>query len=151
MWILLTLFWGWDGFVRWWMNKTRWSWTQGCLFLSFIQSIIASFCKCFVEYLLCVRHRSAQYLRYTWSWPYVSLVPILCLSISFDFDVSKDRQSMHSRSVTVFWEGGSGWGTHVNPWLIHFNVWQNPLQYCNVISLQLIKKKKRRSVTVFRM
>ena len=26
------------------------------------------------------------------------------------------------------WEGGSGWGTHVNPWLIHFSVWQNPLQ-----------------------
>ena len=23
--------------------------------------------------------------------------------------------------------GGSGWGTHVNPWLIHVNVWQNPL------------------------
>ena len=40
------------------------------------------------------------------------------------------------------WEGGSGWGTHVNPWLIHFNVWQNPLQYCKVISLQLKKKKK---------
>ena len=40
------------------------------------------------------------------------------------------------------WEGGLGWGTHVNPWLIHFNVWQNPLQYCKVISLQLIKKKK---------
>ena len=32
------------------------------------------------------------------------------------------------------WEGGSGWGTHVNPWLFHFNVWQNPPQ---------IKKKKR--------
>ena len=27
---------------------------------------------------------------------------------------------------------------HVNPWLIHVNVWQNPLQYCKVISLQLI-------------
>ena len=40
------------------------------------------------------------------------------------------------------WEGGSGWGTHVNPWLIHVNVWQNPLQYCKVISLQLMKKKK---------
>ena len=26
------------------------------------------------------------------------------------------------------WEGGSGWGTHENPWLIHFNVRQNPLQ-----------------------
>ena len=33
------------------------------------------------------------------------------------------------------WEGGSGWGTHVNPWLFHFNVWQNPLQ------------KKKRNVT----
>ena len=28
-------------------------------------------------------------------------------------------------------EGGSGWGTHVNPWLIHVNVWQKLLQYCN--------------------
>ena len=36
------------------------------------------------------------------------------------------------------WEGGSGWGTHVNPWLIHTNIWQKPLQYCKVISLQLI-------------
>ena len=26
------------------------------------------------------------------------------------------------------WEGGLGWGTHVNPWLFHFNVWQNPPQ-----------------------
>ena len=34
-------------------------------------------------------------------------------------------------------EGGSGWGTHVHPWLIHVNVWQKPLQYCKVISLQL--------------
>ena len=33
--------------------------------------------------------------------------------------------------------GGSGWGTHVHPWLIHVNVWQKPLQYCKVISLQL--------------
>ena len=44
-------------------------------------------------------------------------------------------------------EGGSGWGTHVIPWLIHVNVWQKPLQYCKVISLQLTKineKKKRK-------
>ena len=39
------------------------------------------------------------------------------------------------------WEGGSGWGIHVYPWMIHVNVWQKPLQYCKVISLQLIKKK----------
>ena len=25
------------------------------------------------------------------------------------------------------WEGGSGWGTHVNPWLIHVNVWQKTI------------------------
>ena len=46
------------------------------------------------------------------------------------------------------WEGGSGWGILVNPWLIHINVWQKPLQYCKVISLQLIKingKKKKKS------
>ena len=34
----------------------------------------------------------------------------------------------------VRWEGGSGWGTHVNPWLFHSNVWQNSLQ---------IKKKRK--------
>ena len=37
------------------------------------------------------------------------------------------------------WEGASGWGIHVNPWLIHVKVWQKPLQYCKVISCQLIK------------
>ena len=45
------------------------------------------------------------------------------------------------------WEGGSRWGIHVTPWLIHVNVWQNPLKCCEVISLQLIKinlKKKRK-------
>ena len=42
--------------------------------------------------------------------------------------------------------GGLGWGIHVNPCLNHVNVWQKPLQYCKVISLQLIKingKKKK--------
>ena len=51
------------------------------------------------------------------------------------------------------WEGGLGWGTNVNPWLIHFNVWQKPLQCCKVISLQLIKineKKKLFSLLTLR-
>ena len=43
-------------------------------------------------------------------------------------------------------EKGSGWGTHVNPWLIHVSVWQKPLQYCKVISLQLIKNKWEKKV-----
>ena len=45
------------------------------------------------------------------------------------------------------WEGGLGWGIHVTPWLIHVNVWQNPLKCCEVVSLQLIKinEKKERN------
>ena len=47
-------------------------------------------------------------------------------------------------SGLVHWEDpeGSGWGIHVYPRLIHVNVRQKWLQYCKVISLQLIKKKK---------
>ena len=47
-------------------------------------------------------------------------------------------------------EGGLGWGTHVHPWWIHVGVWQKPLQYCKVISLQLkslIKKKESEKTT----
>ena len=36
-------------------------------------------------------------------------------------------------------ERGSEWGIHITAWLIHVNVWQKTLQYCKVISLQLIK------------
>ena len=50
-------------------------------------------------------------------------------------------------------EGGSGWETHVNPWLIHVNVWQKSLQYCKVISFQLIKiigkEKKKKTVICY--
>ena len=52
------------------------------------------------------------------------------------------------------WEGGSGWGTHVDPWLIHVNIWQKSLQYCKVISPQLIKineKKKIQTITSAKM
>ena len=42
------------------------------------------------------------------------------------------------------WEGGSGWGIHVNPWLIHVNVLHKPLQYCKAISLQLIKINEKK-------
>ena len=42
------------------------------------------------------------------------------------------------------WERWSGGGTHVNPWLIHVNVWQKPLQYYKVISLQLIKMNEKK-------
>ena len=38
------------------------------------------------------------------------------------------------------WEGGSGLGTHVHPWLIHVNVWQN--QYSIVKQNKENKTKK---------
>ena len=39
-------------------------------------------------------------------------------------------------------EGGSGWGTHVYLWQIHFDIWQN--QY-NIVKLKnKIKLKKKR-------
>ena len=36
-------------------------------------------------------------------------------------------------------------GIHVTPWLTYVNVWQNPLQCCEVISLQLIKINKKKN------
>ena len=36
--------------------------------------------------------------------------------------------------------------THIHLWLIHVNVWQNPPQYCKVISLQLKLKNKKLNI-----
>ena len=33
-------------------------------------------------------------------------------------------------------------GTHVHPWLIQVDVWQNPPQYCKEIIFQSKKKKR---------
>ena len=41
-------------------------------------------------------------------------------------------------------EEGSGWGTHVYLWQIHFDIWQN--QY-NIVKLNKIKLKKKRNCT----
>ena len=46
------------------------------------------------------------------------------------------------------WEGESGGGIRMgntlNPWLIHVNVRQKPLQYCKVISIQIVKVNVKR-------
>ena len=41
-------------------------------------------------------------------------------------------------------EEGSGWGTHVYLWRIHFNIWQN--QYNSVKFKNKIKKNKTRNM-----
>ena len=58
-----------------------------------------------------------------------------------------ESNSLFYTSVSL-WERVSGWGIHVYPRLIHVNVWQKPLQYCKVISPQLIKKKELMFVIV---
>ena len=40
-------------------------------------------------------------------------------------------------------EAGSGWGTHVYLWQIHFDIWQN--QY-NIVKLNKIKLKKIKDI-----
>ena len=62
-------------------------------------------------------------------------------------NVSLMHEVGHSKLVlrdnTKGWEGeGHGRGlqdeeTHVNPWLIHVEVWKNLRQYCKLINLQL--------------
>ena len=45
------------------------------------------------------------------------------------------------------WEGCSGLGTHVHPWLIHVNVWQN--QYSIVKENKVKIKTKNTQIDVF--
>ena len=63
----------------------------------------------------------------------------------------KKHQNMHETGCSglMHWDDPEGWDgeggerwvqdgePHVHPWLIHVKVWQKPLQYCKVISLQL--------------
>jgi len=51
-------------------------------------------------------------------------------------------QSKAGQSNPERWNGNGGGrgvqnGGHMHPWLIHVNVWQKPLQYCRVVTLQL--------------
>ena len=60
---------------------------------------------------------------------------------------SSMQETGHSKPVR--WDDPEGWdgegagkgvwdgGKQVHLWLIHVDVWQNPPQYCKVISLQL--------------
>ena len=43
------------------------------------------------------------------------------------------------------WEGSSGLGTHVHPWLIHVNVWQNQYSIVkqNKVKIKIKNKNKK--------
>ena len=76
--------------------------------------------------------------------------------------------SMHEAGhpKMAHWDNTEGWGwegggrgvqdgeTHVHPWLIHFNVWQNPLQYCNQPPIKINKlffKKDKRKIRNYKI
>ena len=44
------------------------------------------------------------------------------------------------------WEGGSGLGTHVHPWQIHVNVWQNQYSIVkqNKVKIKILKQKLKK-------
>ena len=55
----------------------------------------------------------------------------------------------------IVWEGkreeGSGWGTHVYSWRIHFDIWQNQyniVKFKNKIKLKKNKKIKSKNITL---
>ena len=58
----------------------------------------------------------------------------MCETSAWGWCTGKTQRNQVEREVG----GGIGMGIHVNPWLIHVNVWQKSLQYCKVISLIII-------------
>ena len=77
-------------------------------------------------------------------WPHCSHVFLLAKGLP-SIPITLPQQPTHMGTFNR--EGGSGWGIHVTPWLIHVNVWQDPLQCCEVISLQLIKINEKKRAT----
>ena len=104
-----------------------------------------AFCMMYSAYKLNKQDDSIQ------PFPILNLSVVLCpvLTIAscpaYRF-LERQVRSLVFPSLWEYWEGGSGWGIHVNPWLIHVNVWQKPLQYCKVISLQLIKLNEKKRI-----
>ena len=46
-------------------------------------------------------------------------------------DIHVEEKTNKASEKKILGRGDSGWGTHVNPWLIHVHIWQKPLQYCS--------------------
>ena len=61
-----------------------------------------------------------------WSWANCSF-ECSCASNQWPFWQVKFSCNDSCLTIVVWgrWEEGSGWGTHVHPWWIHVDVWQN--------------------------
>jgi len=47
-------------------------------------------------------------------------------------------------------EEGSGWGTHVYLWQIHFDTWQNQYNIVKLNKIKFKKKKRKKGLCVLR-
>ena len=81
--------------------------------------LISSCCFCFVLFL----HFKAICFN--------SEFPSLCDALKIAIDRKNIQSFFFNQKIKIH--------IHVTPWLIQVNVWQKPLQYCKVISLQQIK------------
>ena len=90
------------------------------------------------------------HLKFSFSGPFSLTAQSTLTTASFLDMLKREHGATHGSGTGMDkkgWDGGSGWGTHVNPWLSHVNVWQKPLQYCKVNSLQLIKTNGKKKWT----
>ena len=100
------------------------------------------------SYGLCGRGRGWDDLG-EWHWNMYSIIYEMSRQSRFDAGYWMLGAGTLGRPRETVWGGrreeGSGWGTHVYLWRIHFDIWQN--QY-NIVKLKskIKKKKKRRSV-----
>ena len=90
-------------------------------------------------------NESALHIKWTNYWSFsFNISPnnehpgLICFRMDW-LDLLAVQGTLKSSPVHQLRLGIGGRGIPVNPWLIHVNVWQKPLQYCKVISLQLIK------------
>ena len=60
-----------------------------------------------------------------------------------DFLVHSHLKEHYGSGWRGRWEGGSGWGRHVNSRTFHFNVWQNSLQIKKIYIQNMIYKVKK--------
>ena len=74
---------------------------------------------------------SATWEAHLYRYQLTKEVAVDCLTFTLLYCSVYSWQSKIHLPVLGRWEGGSGWGTHIKPWLTHVNVWQKPLQYCN--------------------
>ena len=97
------------------------------------------------SYGLCGRGRGWEDLG-EWHWNMYTIIYETSLQSRFDARYWMLGAGALGRPRGMVWGGrreeGSGWGTHVYLWRIHFDIWQN--QY-NIVKFKNKIKKKRKS------